>query len=144
IDELRRVVEMNPHHVQAAFFLGLAYLEKGRFEEAMAHIRRAAHLTGNAPFFAQGIGYVHASWGQTEEARAVLVALSEMTKKTYVCPVFTALIHFKLGENDRGFEWLDKAFEDGDHWLEYIKVYPGFDGVRADPRYAALLKKLGL
>ena len=144
VDELRKVVEMNPHHVLATFYLGLAYLEQGRFEEAMAHVRRSAHLTGNAPFFVQGVGYVHAARGQTEEARAVLAALDGMMKKTFVSPVFTALIHFKLGEDGRGFEWLDKAFEDGDHWLEYIKVFPGFDSVRTDPRYAALLQKLGL
>jgi serine/threonine protein kinase/tetratricopeptide (TPR) repeat protein len=144
VNELRKVVEMDPHHVFASFYLGLAYLEKGRFEEAMAHVRRSAHLTGNAPFFVQGVGYVHASWGQPEEARAVLAALEEMMKKTYVSPVFTALIHFKLGEDDRGFEWLDKAFEEGDHWLEYIKVFPGFDSVRTDQRYAALLEKMGL
>ena len=144
VDELRKVVEMNPHHVLATFYLGLAYLEQGRFEEAMAHVRRSAHLTSNAPFFVQGVGYVHTARGQTEEARAVLAALDGMMKKTYVSPVFTALIHFRLGEDDRGFEWLDKAFEDGDHWLEYIKVFPGFDSVRTDPRYAALLQKLGL
>jgi serine/threonine protein kinase/Flp pilus assembly protein TadD len=144
IDELRKVVEMDPHHVLAAFYLGLTYLEKGRFEEAMAHVRRAAHLTGSTSFFVQGVGYVHASRGQTEEAGAVLAALDEMTKKTYVSRMFTALIYFKLGEVDRGFEWLDKALEDGDHWLEYIKVFPGFDGVRTDPRYAELLEKLKL
>jgi len=144
VNELRKVVEMDPHHVLASFFLGLAYLEKGRFDEAMAHVRRSAHLTGNAPFFVQGVGYVHACWGQPEEARAVLAALDEMMKKTYVSPMFTALIHFKLGEDDRGFEWLNKAFEEGDHWLEYIKVYPGFDSVRTDQRYVALLERLRL
>jgi TolB-like protein/tetratricopeptide (TPR) repeat protein len=144
VDELRKAVEMDPHHVLATFYLGLAYLEKGRFDEAMAHVRRAAHLTGNAPFFVQGVGYVHAASGRTEEARAVLAALEETAKKTFVSPVFTALIHFKLDENDRGFEWLGKAFEDGDHWLEYIKVFPGFDGIRADPRYGMLLEKLKL
>jgi hypothetical protein len=64
--------------------------------------------------------------------------------KAYVSPVFTAMIHFQLGESDKGFDWLHKGYEDGDHWLEYIRVIPGFDGIRTDPRYAALLQKMKL
>jgi tetratricopeptide (TPR) repeat protein len=144
VDELRKVIDMEPNYVLANFYLGLAYMEKGRFEEALAQVGRAAELTGNAPFFVQGLGYIQAAWGRVEEARAVLAGLEEMMKKTFVCPVFTALIHFTLGENDRGFGWLDQAFEEGDHWIEYIKAFPGFDCIRTDPRYAALLEKLAL
>jgi hypothetical protein len=82
--------------------------------------------------------------GRKELAYEVLARLGKMMTKAYVSPFFMALIHFQLAENDRGFEWLDKAYADGDHWLEYIKVFPGFDRVRTDPRYAALLKKLKL
>jgi hypothetical protein len=96
------------------------------------------------PFFVQGIGYIHAAAGHRDEAQAILAKLGEMMTKVYVSPFFTGLIHFQMGEKDRGFEWLDKAFADGDHWLEFIKVYPDLDGVRADPRYEALLKKLKL
>jgi eukaryotic-like serine/threonine-protein kinase len=143
VEELAKVVEMEPQHVLATFYLGLAHLESGRYEEALALVKRSAEL-GNAPFFVQGIGYAHASGGRKELAHEVLARLGEMMTKAYVSPFFMALIHFQLTENDRGFEWLDKAYADGDHWLEYIKVFPGFDRVRTDPRYAALLKKLKL
>jgi len=101
-------------------------------------------MTGNAPFWIQGIGYVHATAGHRDLAEGILAKIREMMSKAYFSPVFMALIHFRLNELDRGFEWLDKAFEDGDHWLDYIKVFPGFDGARSDPRYAALVEKLGL
>jgi len=64
--------------------------------------------------------------------------------KAYASPVYMALIRFRLGQIDRGFDWLDRAYADGDHWLEFIKVFSGFDGVRTDPRYAELIKKLRL
>lgn len=144
VEELGKALEMEPQHALATFYLGLAHLESGRYEEALTLVARSAELTGNAPFFIQGIGYVHASAGRKELAQGVLARVGEMMSKVYVSPVFMALIHFRLGEHDRGFEWLDKAFADGDHWLEFIKVFPGFDGVRTDPRYSALLQKLGL
>jgi TolB-like protein len=144
VEELGKALEMDPQHVLATFYLGLAHLESGRYEQALALVERSVELTGNAPFFVQGIGYVHASAGRKDLAQGVLARLGEMMSKVYIWPVFMALIHFRLAENDRGFEWLDKALADGDHWLEFIKVFPGFDGVRADPRYAALLTKLRL
>jgi tetratricopeptide (TPR) repeat protein len=144
VEELGKVLEMQPRHFMAIFYLGLAHLESGRYEEALALVERSVVLTRNTPFFVQGIAFVHASAGRKDLAQGVLAQLGEMMTKVYMSPVFMALIHFRLGEIDRGFEWLDKALVDGDHWLEFIKVFPGFDGGRADPRYAELLTKLGL
>lgn len=144
VEELERALELDPQHLLATFYLGLAYLESGDYEKALTLVTRAAELTGNAGFFVQGIGYVHASAGRKDLARGVLARLDEMKATIYISPVYQAFIHFRLGENDRGFEWFDKAFADGDHWLEFIKVWPGVDGVRTDPRYAELVRKLGL
>lgn len=144
VEELERALELDPQHLLATFYLGLAYLENGHDEKALPLVTRAAELTGQAGFFVQGIGYAHASAGRKDLARAVLAQLDEMMAKTHVSPVYQAFIHFRLGENDRGFEWLDKAYADGDHWLEFIKVWPALDGVRSDPRYTALVQKLNL
>jgi TolB-like protein/Flp pilus assembly protein TadD len=144
VEELGKTLELEPRNFMATFYLGLAHLESGRYEEALALVERSAEMTGNLPFFVQGIGYVHASAGRKDLAQGVLARLGEMMTKVYMSPVFMALVHFRLGENDKGFEWLDKAYADGDHWLEFIKVFPGFDGARTDPRYAAMVTKLGL
>jgi hypothetical protein len=55
-----------------------------------------------------------------------------------------ALIHFSLGENDQGFELMHAACEERTVWLIWSKVSPTYDSLRADPRFATLLKKLGL
>jgi tetratricopeptide (TPR) repeat protein len=144
LEELGRALELEPQHVLAMFYLGLAHLESGRPDEALALITRSVELSGRTPFFIQGVGYVHASAGRRDLAESILAQLREIQAKAYVSPVFTALIHFRLGQADRGFEWLDTAFAEGDHWLEFVKVFPGFDSVRADPRYAELVAKLGL
>jgi serine/threonine protein kinase/tetratricopeptide (TPR) repeat protein len=144
VEELKKALEIEPQNVLATFYLGLVHLESGRYEEALTYMARSAELGGNMPFYIQGIAYAHASAGRKELAQAVLAKLDEMMSKAHVSPVFQALIHFRLGEIERGFEWLDKAFADGDHWLEYCRVHPGFDGIRTDPRYTSLLVKMGL
>ncbi|HDT13633.1 MAG TPA: tetratricopeptide repeat protein [Candidatus Aminicenantes bacterium] len=144
VEELRKAVELEPQHVLATFYLGLAHLESGRPDEALSLVSRAVELSGQTPFFIQGVGYVHATAGRRQPAEGVLATVREMMAKAYVSPVYQALIHFRLGEIDRGFEWLDKAYDEGDHWLDYIKVFPGFDNGRSDPRYALLIQKLGL
>jgi TolB-like protein/tetratricopeptide (TPR) repeat protein len=144
IEELQKAVEIDPQHVLATFYLGVAHVELGHFEQALALVERSAELAGGAGFFVQGIGYIHASAGRRDLAQGVLARMAQIADKTYISPFFTSLIHFRLGDNDKGFEALDKAMEDGDHWVEFLKVFPAFDGVRADPRYAELIKKLRL
>ena len=144
VEVLAKAVEIDPRHVLATFYLGIAHLELGHYEQALALVERSVELGDGAGFFVQGVGYVHASAGRRDLAQGVLARLDRIADRTYVSPVYTALIHFRLGDNDRGFEWMDRAMEAGDHWVEFIKVFPGFDGARADPRYAAIIEKLGL
>jgi len=59
-------------------------------------------------------------------------------------PYYYATYYFIIGENDQGFRYLDEAFEERDPWLVTIKVDPYFDGIRNDPRFKALLKKMNL
>jgi TolB-like protein/Tfp pilus assembly protein PilF len=144
VEELGKAVELDPHHVLATFYLGLSHLECGQYDQALALVSRAAEMNANAGFFVQGIGYVHASGGREDLARDILARVDQIKSQTYVSPVYQAFIYLRLGEPDKAFEWFDKALADGDHWLEFIKVWPGVDPVRTDPRYAALVEKLGL
>jgi hypothetical protein len=55
-----------------------------------------------------------------------------------------AIAYFALGDNDRGFEWLTKAFDQRSGFISAANVNPGFDGVRDDPRFKALVSRLQL
>ncbi len=70
--------------------------------------------------------------------------LLEQSKNMYISPSLRAFVHFSLGENDQGFALLEKAYDDRDYFLRYLKVHPVFDSIRPDPRYAAMLKKMNL
>lgn len=82
--------------------------------------------------------------GKRHEAQKVLDALLEQSEEAYVSPTGIVIVCFALGKNDQGFEWLDEAYENGDWWLSWLKISPLYDSVRSDPRFKALLKKVGL
>ncbi len=74
-----------------------------------------------------------------------LVALrEEQTNRIYVDPGAIAEDYARLGEKDHAFSWLEKAYREKSGFLLHLKVSPNFDSLRTDPRYANLLKRMGL
>jgi hypothetical protein len=82
--------------------------------------------------------------GKRDEAQRMVHELKEMSKQRYIPPQNIALIHVGLGEKDQVFEWLEKAYEERDVHLTYLKVDPQWDDLRTDPRFADLLRRIGL
>jgi hypothetical protein len=82
--------------------------------------------------------------GRTEETRQVLDNLLERSKQEYVPPIVFADLYFALEENDQGFDWLKKAHEGREPMLILLRVNPIYDFIRSDPRFTAILKKIGL
>jgi len=68
----------------------------------------------------------------------------QLSKKRYVDPGVIALIYGELGDNNQAFAWLDKAYAEKSDLVSYVKTAWELDKVHSDPRYAALLKKMGL
>jgi hypothetical protein len=91
-----------------------------------------------------GLGQVAARRGRVEEARAVLQELDERAKTRYISPVAQAGLYVSLGEADKAFEWMDRAYDDRRGWLAYLKIEPMLDGIRTDPRFARLLERMRL
>ena len=67
-----------------------------------------------------------------------------MSKQTYVSPYDVAILYVGLGDNDRAFEQLNKAYEDRAGWLIHLNVEPIFDPIRSDPRFGALVRRMKL
>jgi hypothetical protein len=79
-----------------------------------------------------------------EEAEEVLGRLAAQASEEFVKPSDMAEVLFSLGENDRAFECLENAFDERDKGVLGLKVYPVYDDVRSDPRFKALLSRMGL
>ena len=82
--------------------------------------------------------------GRPVEAGQILDDLTSQARQKYVAPYFLAGIHVGLGENDRALEYLDKAFEEHSNWLLYLHMDPSMDGLRDEPRFQDLLRRIGL
>ena len=74
----------------------------------------------------------------------ILHQLQDLSQRRYISPHEMAMIYAGLGEKDQAFAWLEKAYADRVWRLPYLKVEPRFDNLRSDPRFADLVRRVGL
>jgi adenylate cyclase len=113
----------------------------GRHDPAIDAAEHALTLSRNHTFFLGVAGGVYAAAGRREKADAILADLRTRSPRNYVGDAGVAVA---LGEIDRAFEWLERAHEDRNPNLLSIGVAASWDPLRGDPRFGALLKKVGL
>ena len=143
IAQLEKTLEENPNFFLARVTLGMAYEQKGEVAKAIEEFKKAYELEGNAIVLGF-LGHAYARAGNREEARKILQELEELAKRIYVPPFSIALIYTSLGESTEAFEWFEKAYAAQNEWLNWLKVAPEVDSLRADPRFAALIERLNL
>jgi len=145
IEEYRKIIEMDPNFIATRYMLSLVYAQKKMYKEAVAEAQKAIDLSGgsDSPFIPT-LGLMYSLSGKRDKAKKVLDQLHELSKQRYVSPAQIALIYAGLGQKDQAVEWLEKAYEERDHWLVLLKIDPLFDSLRSDSRFKALLKKMNL
>ena len=87
---------------------------------------------------------IYAHIGRNDEARKLLGELEGVYKEEHISPYFLGGIHFKLGDIDKGFEWLEKACSGHDRYIFIMVLDHDLEGVRSDPRYLSILQRIGL
>ncbi|HEX8068787.1 MAG TPA: winged helix-turn-helix domain-containing protein [Pyrinomonadaceae bacterium] len=141
---LRRTLEMDQRFVRAHVIRGAALEQLGEYAEAAAALARAAELSDGSPLALSGLAHVYALAGKKRAARAILRQLEQLSAETYVSPYNRAVIHAGLGEQAQALAALEQAVGARDVWLVWLGVNPRFDALRAAPRFAALLRRVGL
>ena len=144
IEELHKSIEFDPNSYIAHWYLVYPYLVKGLYDDAIAEAKKALELSDGRPIMIGLLGHAYALSGREGEARRVLSEITELSKQIYVSPYGIAIIYAGLDEKDKALEFLEKAYEERDHWLYQLKVTPYLDSLRFDPRFTALLEKMGL
>lgn len=144
IEQSRRTLELEPNSLVAHWFLGRALEQKAMYQEAAKAFEKSITISDGSPTYVAALGHAYAVSGKKSEALRILNELKQQSKRTYVSPFNLAAISSGLGEKDQGFEWLEKAFEERSHWLVYLKVEPMLDGLRSDPRFTDLVRRVGL
>ncbi len=144
IERHRKVIELDSEFALGRFSFGRPLIQKGMTREAIAQIEQSVELSGGNPLMMAGLGYAYAAGGREKDARDMLDTLRDISQKRYVSSYHIALIYCGLGELDRAFEWLEKTFVERDAWLIWMRVEPQLDVLRPDPRFADLLRRIGL
>ncbi|MDG6898887.1 MAG: hypothetical protein JRN24_04010, partial [Nitrososphaerota archaeon] len=143
IEQVKRVLDMDPNFATAYPTLMGLYLRAGRKEELLDCLEKYSTLARPAEVkLARAGAYAHL--GRADEAREILKQLEAEAPGSGVSPFFLAAYRFALGDKDRGFELLEEAHKRHDRFLLLMGIEKDLDGVRSDPRYAALLQKSGL
>jgi serine/threonine-protein kinase len=142
IAQCRRTLELNAGFYPAHLYLGQAYEQEKLYAEAISEYQKAIALEQGNPALAANLARVYAATGKRTEALKIISQLREPLKRRYVSSCLIAPIYAALGDPGRAFQWLEKAYQERDSQLAYLKVAPGFDSLRSDPRYQDLLRRM--
>ncbi len=142
MEQGNKALDMDPNFGFAYWHRGMACIQQKRFGDAIAALRKAISLSGPATTFISYLGYANARLGKTREAQQMIAQLERVSKRQYVSPYFIAMIYLGLGDLDRTFEWLEKAYEERSGFMAFINVEPMLDALRGDPRFNSLVEKI--
>jgi serine/threonine-protein kinase len=144
IDELQKTLAMNPDFLGARMVLWWVYVAKGAYQEAITDIRREAERPGLRTVKKLMLAYACAASGDKEEANGILWEIEAKLAAEDRLALLSALVFTALDIKDRAFQQLHRAYEIREPGLLFLKVAPWLDPLRSDPRYGALVEKLGL
>jgi serine/threonine protein kinase/Tfp pilus assembly protein PilF len=140
IEQFQKALELDSNFWLAHIGLGLVYEQQARYDEALTELQKtispASYFPDGRTWLVHGLVVA----GRQSEARRLLKQL----KPSERVPWSMAAIYTALGEKDQAFAWLEKAFEERFGVLASLKADPVFESLRSDPRYAALLRRMGL
>lgn len=141
--ELEEALELYPRHHATYSYLSDVCKMTGRYEEGIAHLNKAIALLDHPGFSAQ-LAILYAESGETDRARAMIEELTERAKTEFVSKVYFAAAYGSVGDMDIAFKLLEEAFADREAGLLSLGADPFFSMFRSDPRFIAILKRIGI
>ncbi len=144
IEQLQKTLEIEPNFYPAHLILGVAWMMKGALAEARAEFQTAAQLNASDPFGLALRGHLQAVSGERAAALQTLSRLQEMARQGAKLSVCFALVYPGLDDKDQAFQWLERGYEDRIADMTRMKITPLLDNLHTDPRFADLVRHIGL
>jgi tetratricopeptide (TPR) repeat protein len=145
LEQAQKTLQLDPHFAPAHQTLGWAYLHNGNHIEAIQEFQKALQLSGTDDTdLMLDLGFAYATAGDQEEARKILAKLRTYHESGLVPSGSVGILYGALGELDEAFAWLEKAFEERDPQLTYLKAGRRFEPLRHDPRFQQFVHRMGL
>ncbi|HXV59272.1 MAG TPA: protein kinase [Vicinamibacteria bacterium] len=146
LERRRQTAEVNADHWVLFTARGLAYLLEGKLPEAISELERANAHSGGISLTLMDLGCAYGRAGERDKALATIAELNDRAaRQRYSVSVQTGLIYGTLGDKDRTFELLEMGFEEHNPFLLFLGTdWYWFDEIRDDPRFADLIRRVGL
>ncbi len=140
----RKALQLDPNFSAVHATLGLLYEQQARLAEAIEEFQSTLKGDPGSSVGLASLAHVYAVAGQAQEAERLLRQLQQNTGRGYTSAYQVAAVYAGLRQTDQAIAWLNNAVGDRDPWVRWLKGDPRFDEMRADPRVAELLHRLGL
>jgi tetratricopeptide (TPR) repeat protein len=144
VKQFRTALDIEPNDWLSHSYLGLAYEQQGNFPGALEELQEASRLESEATFPLGGLGYLYARSGRRNEAEQVLKELTQRSERGYVNAYYLATVYAGLGRKEQALTFLEKAYADRCWMMVFMKHDPELDSLRSEPRFAELVRKVGL
>jgi TolB-like protein/Tfp pilus assembly protein PilF len=144
IEQAHDTLEMDANFAISYAVLGEAYLSKEMYREGLSALEKYSALTRNSSVSLALLGYGNARTGEREKSLKIISELKAASERSFVPALFVALVYTGLENKDQAFTWLEKAYEERFNRLAYLNVEALWDPIRSDPRFADLLRCVGI
>jgi serine/threonine protein kinase/tetratricopeptide (TPR) repeat protein len=151
ISKYKLTLQTDPDFWVARHYLGLAYVQKGMFPEAITELRSLIKAPASGPIpdevianeteASASLAFAYGMAGKRPEAEAILNQLQALSQRRYVSGIYFAVVYSGLKDKDKAIEYLNQAFDSRHPGLVLIRIEPMFDGLREDERFKQLVKK---
>ncbi|UCD25518.1 MAG: protein kinase, partial [Gemmatimonadota bacterium] len=145
-EQFVRTLEINSSFPPARYGLAWNYLMQGKAEKAVHHIEETIRLGGEFRDAAAGLAYAQARAGSRRQAETILQELLDIkaSKDQYISSRAIAAVYTGLGSTELALDWLERAYNERAAWMSFLKVEPIWDPLRDEPRFQAVVSKIGL
>jgi serine/threonine protein kinase/Flp pilus assembly protein TadD len=145
LEYVQKAIDLDPNSFMGYCYNAYPLMLKGMYKEAIGAAHKAAEILGErTPHILSALGLAYSLSGNRGEAEKVLKELLALSDKGTIPLFIIPWIYFALEDRDNAFEWMERAFEEKDPLLMWIKSDPIIKTLEPDPRYQKMLKKLGL
>jgi TolB-like protein/DNA-binding winged helix-turn-helix (wHTH) protein/tetratricopeptide (TPR) repeat protein len=141
---LRSVLPVRPDNAMARWYMGYTLIAKGQPGQAIPELEKAVLLSDRSPAVIGVLVRAYAHAGRRPDALRMLAELKRRSKTGYVPAGAFINAYLGLGDNEQAFVWLERGFEEQSGIMPLLKSHPHFDPIRSDPRFADLLRRVGL
>ena len=144
IREFRSELDLTPDDSYTAWNLGFTLIANRQPSQAIPYLEKAAALSNRSPGVVAVLIAAYWQAGRRTDAERLLTQLEKRAQGGYVPAGAFVNAYLGIGDKEKAFEWLEKAFKEKSNLLQFMKVHPFFDPIRGDPRFSDLERRVGL